>query len=1039
MEHLYERFEEDSETHDYYIELSFCELYNEQIRDLLNTDKPPTGGLRLLENEKDRVAIHQIVLKRPKTVAEVMELVQIGNARRSTSFTHANSQSSRSHAILQINVGKVGKGTEVDMAKQVVRQCVTSATLSIIDLAGSERAAASQNFGDRRTEGKNINKSLLALSSCITALCTRPMLGQKIHVPYRNSNLTRLLKFSLGGNCRTVMIVCVSPSSKDIDDTHNTLQWANRAKDVSTKISRNTEGVALRTQQYLDKIAFQEQRIEELEAERTAGPKNVENPALIAKRERDRQEMQQALDGLDAEVETHEATIDAGAEKRALWDVSELTTGTLRRRIRDLQSEIEARSALLVKRDLQYLESRIKEEDAKFRNNRIVWGLVQKEKKSTSTIENHIENISGRSFDNLPEGDSERLKLALKHKREQVDNKVFAARERGYRRMIVEHINKDATASLHIYSQKESLVALAEAMLAAGGTASQFARQLQDEITRSETAMDILHGHLAPITEALPPPVRFDNLQDFGLTLPPPTPMGKPSKPPVFTTSPMPAAPVFALVQNISTLPAIDKARPPRSRLSLLPRASPPSSSSSSSSRSRLSLVPGSSLPQASSSPLGKPILLDTSDSLPKHQSISRVQNSGKPSSPRKRLSASPAKRRFAPPIKSALASVGQPRIGPAKTARWRGDDSITEEKTISDTQTMSSPEWMAGSGNDSGSSEWDDVDDEDDKPKLSVPAPVLQPVQRMGPPRRMSLAPIGTKKPSPLGASSSSLASAMPPPPVQQPVAGPSSQRNDWKASRQRTVQTITSLNSVSEEGASMSSPIAGNTSRLGTTGLPTLNLRSSPLAESRQNPILPSASTSSLSRLLKPTASSSARTSGMGMGDMSIISVADTARLSRRESGIGPQSSRQNKRRSIAPAPYDRKVDNSSPSSVSSTEGTPFDQPNISQNKASSALAGGARRASVNPFRMGMGMGTGDSSMSMRSGPRESISTSASLRPTQSTGTTGDQLKSRPSMANMSSFRQQSGETSMLMPRASVSNLRQSVAGNAEPPKWR
>lgn len=1027
MSHLFERFEEDRDTHDYYVELSFCELYNEQIRDLLNTDKPPTGGLKLLENEKDRVSIHGVTLKRPKSVDEVMELVMIGNERRSTSFTHVNSESSRSHAILQVNVGRIGKGSEVDMDKQVVRQCVTSATLSIIDLAGSERAAASHNIGARQVEGRNINKSLLSLSNCISALCARPSPGQRNHIPYRDSKLTRILKFSLGGNCRTVMIVCVSPSSKDIEDTHNTLQWANRAKDVSTKISRNTEGVALRTQQYLDKIAFQEQRIRELEAERTAGPKHVENPALIAKRLRDRQEMQQALDGLDAEVENHQAIIDAGAEKRALWDVSELTTSALRRRIRDLQTEIESRSAALVKRDLQYLEGRIKEEDAKFRNNRVVWGVVQKEKKSTSTIENHIENISGRTFDNLPEGDTERLKLALKHKREQVDNKVFAARERGYRRMIVEHINKDATASLHIHSQKESLTSLADAMLAAGGTAAQFVAQIRDEVARSETTMDILHGHLAPITDALPPPVRFDNLQDFGLTLPPPTPVGKSSKPPtpMFAASPMPAvaAPVFTLPTSTATLPGPSQARPPRSRISLLPRPSPPSDSSSS--RSRLSLAPGSRLFQMSSPTLAAPLSLDSSD-VPKHQSIHRLQGSGKPTSPRKRLSASPAKRRFAPPIiKSALVPTGQPKTGPTKTARWKGDDSITEEKTMSDAQTMSSPEWMGG--NDSGSSEWDDVEEEEE---VAAPPKVTLPIHRLGPPRRGSMAPLGmTKEPSPLGTSSTS---GMPPPAMPRSSASStsssSSQQNDWKAFRQRTAQTISSLNTVSEEGASMSSPMPGNSSRLGPTGLPTLNSKSSPLAESRHQPVMPSASTSSLSRLLKPTASSSARTAAMG--DASIISITDTARLSRRESGIGPQSSRNAKRRSMAPAPYERKFETGSPSS-SGTDASPAAASKTLSTKTSSALAGGARRASVNPFRMGMGMGMGDTSLAIRPGPRESISTSNSLRG-------GDSLRSRASIANFSALRP-TGETSMLMPRASTNNLRQSVAGSMEPPKWR
>ncbi len=82
-------------------------------------------------------------------------------------------------------------------------------------------------------EGANINKSLLALGNCINALCESG--GAVRHVPYRNSKLTRLLKFSLGGNCKTVMIVCVAPTSAHFDDTHNTLVYAERATKIKTK------------------------------------------------------------------------------------------------------------------------------------------------------------------------------------------------------------------------------------------------------------------------------------------------------------------------------------------------------------------------------------------------------------------------------------------------------------------------------------------------------------------------------------------------------------------------------------------------------------------------------------------------------------------------------------------------------------------------------------------------------------------------------------------------------------------------------------
>lgn len=177
-----------------------------------------------------------------------------GNENRTMSPTEANATSSRSHAVLQINVSQKDRNADINEPH-------TMATLSIIDLAGSERASATKNRGERLTEGANINKSLLALGSCINALCDP---RKKNHVPYRNSKLTRLLKFSLGGNCKTVMIVCVSPSSVHFDETQNTLRYANRAKNIQTKVTRNVFNVNRHVKDFLKKIDEQMTMINEL-------------------------------------------------------------------------------------------------------------------------------------------------------------------------------------------------------------------------------------------------------------------------------------------------------------------------------------------------------------------------------------------------------------------------------------------------------------------------------------------------------------------------------------------------------------------------------------------------------------------------------------------------------------------------------------------------------------------------------------------------------------------------------------------------------
>jgi kinesin family protein 18/19 len=188
-----------------------------------------------------------------------MDIIVRGNEYRTMSPTEANATSSRSHAVLQINVSSKDRNASVNEPH-------TMATLSIIDLAGSERASATKNRGERLIEGANINKSLLALGSCINALCD---VRKKNHVPYRNSKLTRLLKFSLGGNCKTVMIVCVSPSSAHFDETQNTLRYANRAKNIQTKITKNVYNVNRHVKDYLKKIDEQRALIDELMKKQT--------------------------------------------------------------------------------------------------------------------------------------------------------------------------------------------------------------------------------------------------------------------------------------------------------------------------------------------------------------------------------------------------------------------------------------------------------------------------------------------------------------------------------------------------------------------------------------------------------------------------------------------------------------------------------------------------------------------------------------------------------------------------------------------------
>jgi kinesin family member 18/19 len=174
-----------------------------------------------------------------------MQLLHQGNAKRSQAATAANEVSSRSHAVLQVVV------ESRDKAPGVVAN-IKVGKLSLVDLAGSERAANTKNTGARLVEGANINRSLLALGNCINALGEKGNKGN--FVPYRDSKLTRLLKDSLGGNCRTVMIANISSAESSFEETLNTLKYANRAKNIRTNAQRNVLNVNYHISEYVQLI-----------------------------------------------------------------------------------------------------------------------------------------------------------------------------------------------------------------------------------------------------------------------------------------------------------------------------------------------------------------------------------------------------------------------------------------------------------------------------------------------------------------------------------------------------------------------------------------------------------------------------------------------------------------------------------------------------------------------------------------------------------------------------------------------------------------
>jgi len=160
MADLFQRIEDRKDEWNVEVMVTFLEIYNEEIRDLLAEPGSPTprGGLQIREDKSVKVV--GLAELRPISAEEVKEIVLLGNTRRTQSPTKANETSSRSHAVLQVHV------TQSPRTASVTEQR-TMATLSIIDLAGSERAAATSNMGQRMVEGANINKSRTGTASSL--------------------------------------------------------------------------------------------------------------------------------------------------------------------------------------------------------------------------------------------------------------------------------------------------------------------------------------------------------------------------------------------------------------------------------------------------------------------------------------------------------------------------------------------------------------------------------------------------------------------------------------------------------------------------------------------------------------------------------------------------------------------------------------------------------------------------------------------------------------------------------------------------------
>lgn len=417
MSDLFQRIEDRKDDWDVEVMVTFLEIYNEEIRDLLAEpgSHVSRGGLAIREDKT--VKVTGLTELKPRTAEEVKEIVLLGNSRRTQSPTHANETSSRSHAVLQVHV------TQSPRTPGITEQR-TVATLSIIDLAGSERAAATMNMGQRMVEGANINKSLLALGNCINALCESG--GAVRHVPYRNSKLTRLLKFSLGGNCKTVMIVCVAPTSNHFDDTHNTLIYAERATKIKTKvITRNVVNVDRHVGRYVEAINRLNLEILELK-DKLAGKRISEQEIQARKRAEAKAEVEKARNDIQHKMEQTKPSIIDGAICSGKLSVAKVKLEAIQTRLAEVRTEGQSSASLA---EMALLQALAGPEEEVVKPGSALNVRLQRSTNSNAMFDATMRAVSERKSDKLDEVRVENVKLEATQRKTSVE-KLKAENER---------------------------------------------------------------------------------------------------------------------------------------------------------------------------------------------------------------------------------------------------------------------------------------------------------------------------------------------------------------------------------------------------------------------------------------------------------------------------------------------------------------------------------------------------------------------------------------------------------------------------------
>ncbi|KAI9319009.1 hypothetical protein BX666DRAFT_1414198 [Dichotomocladium elegans] len=410
--------ETSSKAPRYTLKVSFVEIYNEDLVDLLNpappSERPP---VTIREDTKGQIYWTGVKEVTVENTEDVLRHLQMGTQHRATGSTDMNAKSSRSHAIFSVTLKQekwvpnvkpsisishrpsiiaspppnpassrstlldrrsstlnvramIGQMEQRQSGDEDGKWVISNSKFHFVDLAGSERLKRTAAQGDRRKEGININAGLLALGNVISALADINAGKRVAHIPYRDSKLTRLLQDSLGGNSQTLMIACVSPAEANVIETINTLQYAHRARSIKNKVEKNEaeEWLTNDNPEYLrGMITKLKAEIRDLKSPSRQQQQPLPLPSLPTP----------SVSLSDASISTSSSASD-DHDKQAL-------VADLRRQIEELQNQV-----TVTRERNQLVESELKRKKDNLDFQHLVEPVIEEYEKSISSLESQL-------------------------------------------------------------------------------------------------------------------------------------------------------------------------------------------------------------------------------------------------------------------------------------------------------------------------------------------------------------------------------------------------------------------------------------------------------------------------------------------------------------------------------------------------------------------------------------------------------------------------------------------------------------------------